>query len=140
MRFRALTEAEWGAVADAMAAQALYATRLLSGEMPEQIEEAFRAAGVTLFPADEGDLETDCTCPDWANPCKHVAAAFYLPRPTGWPGRPRPAGVKLWGQIGSGKSRYSLPSESVTQMPVPSWFSVSDGGLPVQNISPFSNF
>ena len=78
MRFRALSEAQWDAVADAMAAQALYAARLLSGEMPEQIEEAFRAAGVTLFPADEGDLETDCTCPDWANPCKHVAAAFYL--------------------------------------------------------------
>jgi uncharacterized Zn finger protein len=78
MRFRALPEAEWDAVADAMAAQALYAARLLSGEMPEQIEEAFRAAGVTLFPADEGDLETDCTCPDWANPCKHVAAVFYL--------------------------------------------------------------
>ena len=65
-------------MADAMAAEALYAARLLSGEMPEQIEEAFRAAGVTLFPADEGDLETDCTCPDWANPCKHVAAVFYL--------------------------------------------------------------
>ena len=65
-------------MADAMAAEALYAARLLSGEMPEQIEDAFRAAGVTLFPADEGDLETDCTCPDWANPCKHVAAVYYL--------------------------------------------------------------
>ena len=33
---------------------------------------------MSLFPADEGDLETDCTCPDWANPCKHVAAVLYL--------------------------------------------------------------
>jgi uncharacterized Zn finger protein len=78
IRFRRLTEAEWAAVADAMAAEALYGARLLSGEMPERIEDAFRAAGVTLFPADESDLETDCTCPDWANPCKHVAAVFYL--------------------------------------------------------------
>jgi uncharacterized Zn finger protein len=78
IRFRRLTEAEWAAVADALAAEALYAARLLSGEMPERIEDAFRAAGVTLFPADESDLETDCTCPDWANPCKHVAAVFYL--------------------------------------------------------------
>jgi uncharacterized Zn finger protein len=46
--------------------------------MPEQIEAAFQAAGVTLFPAAEDDLTTDCTCPDWANPCKHVAAVFYL--------------------------------------------------------------
>jgi uncharacterized Zn finger protein len=78
MRFRPLSDAKWDAVADAMAAEALYAARLLSGEMPEQIEEAFRAAGATLFPAAAGDLETDCTCPDWANPCKHVAAVFYL--------------------------------------------------------------
>jgi uncharacterized Zn finger protein len=78
IRFRRLTEAEWTAVADAMAAEALYAARLLSGEMPERVEDAFRAAGVTLFPADVGDLESDCTCPDWANPCKHVAAVFYL--------------------------------------------------------------
>ena len=78
IRFRRLTDAEWAAVEDAMAAEALYAARLLSGEMPEQIEDAFRVAGVTLFPATEGDLETDCTCPDWANPCKHVAAVFYL--------------------------------------------------------------
>jgi uncharacterized Zn finger protein len=78
IHFRRLTEAEWAAVADAMAAEALYAARLLSGEMPERIEDAFRAAGVTLFPTDVSDLETDCTCPDWANPCKHVAAVHYL--------------------------------------------------------------
>ena len=85
MRFRALTEAEWGAVADAMAAQVLWTPpRLLSGEMPEQIEEAFRAVGGDPLPGGRGRPgSTDCTCPDWANPCKHVAAAFYLPRPTG---------------------------------------------------------
>lgn len=76
--FRRLSDDAWDAVADAMAGQALFAARLLAGEMPEQIEEAFQAAGATLFPAEDADLETDCTCPDWANPCKHVAAVFYL--------------------------------------------------------------
>ena len=78
IRFRTLTDAEWDKVVDAMAAEALYAARLLSGEMPEQIEEVFQAAGASLFPAVQGDLETDCSCPDWANPCKHVAAVHYL--------------------------------------------------------------
>jgi uncharacterized Zn finger protein len=78
IRFRELSATEWAAVVDAMAAEAIYAARLLSGEMPEEIETAFQAAGVSLFPAEEGDLTTDCTCPDWANPCKHVAAVFYL--------------------------------------------------------------
>jgi uncharacterized Zn finger protein len=78
IRFRRLSEAEWAAVAEAMAAEALYAARLLSGEMPDEIETAFEAAGATLFPGTSDDLLTDCTCPDWANPCKHVAAVFYL--------------------------------------------------------------
>jgi len=78
LRFRRLTDGEWDAVADALAGQAVFAARLLAGEMPEQIEEAFRTAGASLFPAAEGDLETDCSCPDWSNPCKHVAALFYL--------------------------------------------------------------
>lgn len=80
IQFRRLGDAEWQRVIDAMAAQALYAARLLSGEMPEDIEELFSSAsvGCSLFPADDGDLVTDCTCPDPANPCKHIAAAHYL--------------------------------------------------------------
>lgn len=78
VRFKRLTDAEWEEVAGAMAAEAIYAARLLSGEMPEGIEDAFSAAGTSLFPAERGDIETDCSCPDWANPCKHVAAVHYL--------------------------------------------------------------
>src|SRR5262249_57826084 len=73
-----LADARWEKVAEAMAAEAIHAARLLSGEMPEQIEELFAAAGASLLPAARGDLETDCSCPDWANPCKHVAAVHYL--------------------------------------------------------------
>lgn len=78
IHFTKLADAEWEKVIDAMAAQAIYAARLLSGEMPEQIEEVFQAAGTSLFPAARNDLQTDCSCPDWANPCKHVAAVHYL--------------------------------------------------------------
>jgi uncharacterized Zn finger protein len=78
IRFKKLTDAEWDRVIDAMSAEALYAARLLSGEMPEQIEDVFAAAGTHLLPADEGDMETRCSCPDWANPCKHIAAVHYL--------------------------------------------------------------
>ena len=31
-----------------------------------------------VFPQKQKDLETDCSCPDWSNPCKHIAAVFYL--------------------------------------------------------------
>ncbi len=73
-----LSDEQWEKVIDQMAAQAIFAAQLLAGEMPPNIEEAFAAAGVSLFPDRPGDLITDCTCPDWANPCKHVAATHYI--------------------------------------------------------------
>ena len=73
-----LDDGAWDAVTDAMAMQAIFAAKLLAGEMPQNIEEAFGAANVSLFPDKRGDLKTDCSCPDSANPCKHVAAVYYL--------------------------------------------------------------
>jgi uncharacterized Zn finger protein len=78
VRFRRLSDNTWEQVADALAAEALYSAKLLSGEMPQDIEQAFKAADVSLFPAARNDLETECSCPDWSNPCKHVAAVHYL--------------------------------------------------------------
>lgn len=76
--FRRLSDEEWDRVIDAMGAQALYAARLLSREMPETIEDVFAAVGTSLFPAERDDMRTTCTCPDVANPCKHIAAVYYL--------------------------------------------------------------
>lgn len=75
---KTLDDAAWQRVIRALVSQASYATQLLNGEMPREIEELFRSAGLSLFPEHPGDLETDCTCPDWANPCKHVAAVCLL--------------------------------------------------------------
>jgi uncharacterized Zn finger protein len=74
----ALSDAQWQAVLSALGQRALFSAELLAGEMPQQIEEAFQAAGVSLFPGTAAELETSCSCPDWANPCKHVAAAHYI--------------------------------------------------------------
>jgi uncharacterized Zn finger protein len=73
-----LADDDWESVIDAMALEALFGAKLLSDEMPMEIESAFEEAGVSLFPSSEGDLSTSCSCPDWANPCKHVAAVYYL--------------------------------------------------------------
>jgi uncharacterized Zn finger protein len=78
IHFKQLSDAEWTRVVASMASEAIYAAKLLSGEMPAAIENAFVGAGTTLFPAAGNDLETECSCPDWSNPCKHVAAVFYL--------------------------------------------------------------
>ena len=61
-----------------MAAQALPLAQLLAGEMPRDIEELFAACKVALFPRRTRELTARCTCPDWENPCKHIAAVYYL--------------------------------------------------------------
>lgn len=69
---------DWERIVDALAGQAMYAAQLLNGEMPLDVEQAFSAAGVSLFPASTQDLRIQCSCPDDENPCKHVAAVYYL--------------------------------------------------------------
>ncbi len=73
-----LTEEQWDQVIDSLAEQAIFTAQLLAGEMPQDIEQAFEAVGVNLFPMKIRDLTTDCSCPDYANPCKHIAATHYI--------------------------------------------------------------
>jgi uncharacterized Zn finger protein len=78
IQITSLTDAQWNRVIDALAEQAIFSAQLLAGEMPREIEQAFEAAKVSLFPSQRNDLKTDCSCPDYANPCKHVAATHYI--------------------------------------------------------------
>lgn len=78
IQVEALTDKQWERVIDALAEQAIFTAQLLAGEMPQEIEEAFAAAGVSLFPDKRNALITECSCPDWSNPCKHVAATHYI--------------------------------------------------------------
>lgn len=73
-----LTAGQWDTLASVLSRQVIFAARLLAGEMPDDIEQAFHDAGIALFPDRALDLETDCSCPDWSNPCKHIAAVYYL--------------------------------------------------------------
>ncbi len=73
-----LTELEWRRTVERLLEQPLLVGQLLAGEMPQEIEAAFVDAKASLFPAKSGDLTTSCSCPDWANPCKHVAAVYYV--------------------------------------------------------------
>ena len=78
IRLAPLADAIWERATRAMAEKALFTARLLAGEMPHEIDETFRTAGWSLFPERAHDLTTACSCPDWANPCKHVAAVHYV--------------------------------------------------------------
>ena len=73
-----LDEEEWEQVLSVLSRQAIFVAKLLAGEMPQDIERVFTQAKLSLFPQKRGDLRTDCSCPDSSNPCKHIAAVYYL--------------------------------------------------------------
>jgi uncharacterized Zn finger protein len=69
---------DWDQVLGVLSKQAIFVAKLLAGQMPQDIERAFTQARLSLFPQKRGDLRTDCSCPDDSNPCKHIAAVYYL--------------------------------------------------------------
>jgi uncharacterized Zn finger protein len=78
IRCKPFSDAQWRRAEKAMAGAALPLASLLAGEMPRDIEELFTSCKLPLFPRSRAELKTSCTCPDWENPCKHIAAAYYI--------------------------------------------------------------
>jgi len=68
---------QWGYIIESLSQQAIYTAKLLAGEMPQNIESVFTANGLSLFPFTKFDIHSRCTCPDPANPCKHIGAVYY---------------------------------------------------------------
>ena len=78
LQVKTLSISDWQKLTKVLSRQAIFSAKLLMGEMPLDIEKAFKEAGLSLFPEKLKDLKTDCSCPDWSNPCKHIAAVYYL--------------------------------------------------------------
>lgn len=131
IRGKILSEQQWRRAEKAMAAQALPLARLLAGEMPHDIEELFASCKLTLFPRSVRELTASCTCPDGENPCKHIAAAYYILAEHfdedpflifAWRGREQDELVeRLRARRGAGErgGRASTPSGQTTRAPEP---------------------
>ncbi len=78
IRLQPLSRQAWQRFVNVLCAQPYFTALLMNGQMPNEIEEVFKKAKLFLFPNRANDLKTECTCPDWSNPCKHIAAVYYL--------------------------------------------------------------
>jgi len=81
LRFRAIDPEAWETIARTMTEQARYAAKLLSGDLPKEVEEVFARLGHRLIPADETDVTPACTCNSpgaQAGWCKHACCAAFL--------------------------------------------------------------
>jgi uncharacterized Zn finger protein len=73
-----ISPANWTKVVRSIAARADLIARLLQWEMPDLIEQAFSPLDLHLLPHSERDFTTTCSCPDYYNPCKHIAGLCYV--------------------------------------------------------------
>lgn len=78
IRLPSLPLEEWQRIIAKMGKKALFCSQLFSGKISEEVEEIFHDASSSLFPTKHSEWDADCSCPDWSNPCKHIAAVYYL--------------------------------------------------------------
>ncbi len=78
IRLAEVADDQWTRIEETLADRVGLISALLAGEVPEELEPAFDAAGVALFPQRWADLRASCNCPDSASPCKHLAAVLYV--------------------------------------------------------------
>jgi uncharacterized Zn finger protein len=73
-----ISAADWSKVISRLGSKASLISRLLLGEVPDNIETTFAELNLHLLPHNRQDFKTECTCPDYSNPCKHIAGVYYL--------------------------------------------------------------
>lgn len=76
IKIKAITKEIWKNMKAACAGKLDSLPELLSGKFPKALGEIFTAQGRGLFPSPQ-EIGFDCSCPDWADMCKHVAATLY---------------------------------------------------------------
>ena len=77
IEIKAIAKKDWSKIIQSMAKNASFVSKLLLNEVPENIESSFREVNQNLLPHSSGDFQTSCSCPDWSNPCKHIAGLCY---------------------------------------------------------------
>ena len=81
--FRVPEGASREAIVARIKGEPMIAARLIADDMPTEVEQAFRDCGIDFFPGGKlapgvYDMTTACSCPDYANPCKHVSAVLLI--------------------------------------------------------------
>ena len=67
-----------GRLIDRLAGDPGLIARLLNRELDPTVLQLAQQLKIAIFPARWSDLKMHCSCPDWAVPCKHLAAVIYL--------------------------------------------------------------
>jgi uncharacterized Zn finger protein len=76
IRIQAISGPAWKRLVEKAMGKIETLQSLLAGKFPEDLKDLFFSKDSGLFPA-PNEIKLDCSCPDWATMCKHVAAVLY---------------------------------------------------------------
>lgn len=87
IQFKAAPKRTWTKLFADISNKAIFAAKLLTGDMPESIEEVFADHGLSLFPQNISDIKTYCSgveikdsgcITNTDGPCRCIIAVYYL--------------------------------------------------------------
>jgi uncharacterized Zn finger protein len=78
IEIKPISTSDWSKAIANISSKASFVSKLLMNEVPDKIEEAFAELNLHLLPNSRKDFTTKCSCPDYSNPCKHIAGVYYL--------------------------------------------------------------
>lgn len=73
----AFDNAKTNAFVDRLTENPLILASLMQRRLDPEVLTIARNSGLQVFPSSWRDLDMKCSCPDWAVPCKHLAAVIY---------------------------------------------------------------
>ena len=76
LTFKKLPNKKWISIKEKCAGQIGSLLELLQGNISNSVMEVVTNKKMGLFPL-EGEIDLNCSCPDWACMCKHTAAVLY---------------------------------------------------------------
>jgi uncharacterized Zn finger protein/DNA-binding transcriptional regulator YiaG len=76
IRIKELKAATWASIKNTCSGHIGSMLELLQGKLSDQVMAIVTDRHHGLFPQ-PGEIALDCSCPDWADMCKHVAAVLY---------------------------------------------------------------
>ena len=78
MKVNKFTKEETERLMDGILANPAIVPQLLNMNLSPAVLDIAKKAKLKVFPDSWRDLDMDCSCPDWAVPCKHIAAVVYM--------------------------------------------------------------
>lgn len=77
VKLRRFSAKDWNRIIAEIGGNAACLSQLLMNEMPTAIEGVLSDKDFHLLPGSGTDIISNCSCPDYASPCKHVAGVYY---------------------------------------------------------------